>query len=168
LTPRYTVVETRFGWVVINGSEAGLTLVTLPRPSIEMSLEEHKASMISAVEDEYAFGDLPLRLQSYFEGKRPPFLDKLDLSNTTEFQAAVWNATRSVPYGETRSYAWIAAHIGRPRAWRAVGNALSRNPFPIIVPCHRVIASDGQLGGFGGGPEIKKVLLNLEAKGQPV
>ena len=69
----------------------------------------------------------------------------------------------SIPYGETRTYAWVAQQIGKPRALRAVGGALARNPFPIIVPCHRVVASNGNLGGFRGGLALKKRLLELEA-----
>jgi methylated-DNA-[protein]-cysteine S-methyltransferase len=75
----------------------------------------------------------------------------------------VWEITRLIPYGETRSYAWVAEQIGQPRAVRAVGQALGKNPLPIIIPCHRVITSNGKLGGFGGGLEMKKRLLSLEA-----
>jgi len=74
----------------------------------------------------------------------------------------VWQATRLIPYGETRSYLWVAVQIGKPGAARAVGQALGRNPLPVIVPCHRVIAADGGLGGFTGGLEMKRRLLELE------
>ena len=82
--------------------------------------------------------------------------DKLDLP---PFQREVWETTRLIPYGETRSYLWVAKQIKRPRAVRAVGQALSKNPLPIIVPCHRVVASDGRLGGFRRGVEMKRHLL---------
>jgi len=74
----------------------------------------------------------------------------------------VWQATRLIPYGETRSYLWVAVQIGKPGAARAVGQALGRNPLPVIIPCHRVIASDGGLGGFTGGLVMKRRLLELE------
>ena len=87
---------------------------------------------------------------------------RLDLSSGTLFQQKVWRALQTIPRGETRSYAWVAKKIGKPKAARAVGAACGANPVPIIVPCHRVIAGDGSLGGFGGGPALKKRLLALE------
>ncbi len=80
----------------------------------------------------------------------------------TQFQKAVWRATAGIPYGETRSYAWVAKRIGNPRAVRAVGQALGANPVPIIIPCHRVIGSSGKLCGFAGGLALKQRLLELE------
>lgn len=103
------------------------------------------------------------RLKAYLSGHRTTFPDKLDLSQATHFQHEVWEKTRLIPYGETRSYAWVAEQIKKPRAMRAVGQALGKNPIPIIVPCHRVVASDGKLGGFGGGVEMKRHLLSLES-----
>jgi methylated-DNA-[protein]-cysteine S-methyltransferase len=147
----YTIVSTKLGWVVIGGSEIGLSFLTLPQPSLEAVLAGIGDFVKGAVEEDSAFGDLPLRLQRYFDGEMLTFPDKLDLEGATAFQQVVWNATRSIPYGEVRSYAWVAKRIGRPGACRAVGGALARNRFPIIVPCHRVVASDGTLGGFGGG-----------------
>ena len=109
------------------------------------------------------FDDLMERFRGYFNGHKTTFPDKLDLSGATPFQREVWQATRLIPYGATRSYAWVANQIRRPRAVRAVGQALGRNPLPVIVPCHRVIASDGKLGGFTGGLDMKRRLLYLEA-----
>jgi len=80
----------------------------------------------------------------------------------TDFQRRVWEVTRSVPYGETRSYKWLAELAGSPRAYRAAASAMAKNPFPLVVPCHRIIASDGALGGFGGGLDLKRALLQLE------
>jgi O-6-methylguanine DNA methyltransferase len=163
LKARYTIVATKLGWVVIGGSEIGLSFLTLPQPSLEAVLAGIEDFVTGAVEEDSAFGDLPLRLQCYFDGEMLTFPDKLDLEGATDFQQVVWNATRSIPYGEVRSYAWVAKRIGRPGACRAVGGALARNRFPIIVPCHRVVASDGTLGGFGGGLRLKKHLLSIEA-----
>ena len=108
------------------------------------------------------FNDLIKRFQAYFSGQTVDFPDELDYSGFTPFQRGVWEATRQIPYGQTRSYGWVAQQMGKPGAARAVGQALGKNPFPIIVPCHRVLAGDGGLGGFSGGLEIKKSLLALE------
>jgi O-6-methylguanine DNA methyltransferase len=87
----------------------------------------------------------------------------LDLSGVTPFFSAAWNACRSIPPGETRSYAWLAAEAGSPLAMRAAGQAMARNRFSLIIPCHRVIASDGGLGGYGGGGlGVKARLLQME------
>jgi len=102
------------------------------------------------------------QLREYFAGKRKTF--NLPLSyNGTDFQNAVWNALLAIPYGETRSYKEIAEYIGNPRACRAVGMANHRNPLAIIVPCHRVVEHGGGLGGYAGGLDVKRCLLDLEA-----
>jgi methylated-DNA-[protein]-cysteine S-methyltransferase len=106
------------------------------------------------------------QLADYFAGTRRTFTVPLDLARGTEFQNRVWNALRTIPFGQTRSYGQIAAQIGRGSAVRAVGAANGRNPIPIIVPCHRVIGADGTLTGFTGGLAIKARLLALE--GRPV
>lgn len=101
------------------------------------------------------------QLDEYFKGKRQSFQIPLRFAGTP-FQVTVWNALLDIPYGKTETYGQLAARIGRPKAYRAVGNALNRNPIGIIVPCHRVLGSDGSLTGFGGGLETKKFLLELE------
>lgn len=102
-------------------------------------------------------------LEEYFAGERRDFTFPLDLRGT-EFQLKCWRALLEIPYGETRSYADIARAVGQPRGFRAVGLANNRNPIAIVVPCHRVIASDGTLCGYGGGLDIKQKLLDLEAR----
>lgn len=102
-------------------------------------------------------------LESYFAGSGKGFKVKIRLQGT-EFQKAVWEAVRKIPYGETRSYKEIAVQIGRPRAFRAVGQAIHNNPLAIIIPCHRVIGSDGSLTGYAGGLALKKWLLEHESK----
>jgi len=89
---------------------------------------------------------------------------KLDFSDYSEFQREVWRQTRKIPWGQTRSYGWLARKIARFGAARAVGGALHRNPWPLLIPCHRVIKSDGSLGGFGSGVEWKQFLLEFEQK----
>jgi O-6-methylguanine DNA methyltransferase len=100
-------------------------------------------------------------LEQYFAGDRREFTFALDLRGT-DFQVACWRALLAIPYGETRTYADIARSVGRPQGFRAVGMANNRNPIAIVVPCHRVIASDGTLCGYGGGLDIKRRLLELE------
>ena len=102
------------------------------------------------------------QLQACASGKPVRFTCRLDLSSGTAFQQKVWRVLQTIPRGETRSYAWVARKIGNPSAVRAVGGACGANPIPIIIPCHRVIASDGSLGGFGGGTALKRRLLALE------
>lgn len=106
--------------------------------------------------------DAGRQLQEYFERKRKVFDLPLDPKGTA-FQLKVWKALTDIPYGETRSYKDIAVAIGNSMAVRAVGGANNKNPFSIVVPCHRVIGSDGKLVGYGGGLEIKRFLLRLEA-----
>jgi O-6-methylguanine DNA methyltransferase len=112
-------------------------------------------------ESEEAVQPFVRELHEYFQGKRRDFSFPLDLRGT-EFQVACWRALLAIPYGETRTYADIARSVGRPQGFRAVGMANNRNPIAIVVPCHRVIASDGTLCGYGGGLDIKRKLLELE------
>ena len=100
-------------------------------------------------------------LNEYFAGNRREFTFPLDLRGT-DFQVKCWRALLDIPYGETRTYADIARAVGQPKGFRAVGLANNRNPIAIVVPCHRVIASDGTLCGYGGGLDIKQKLLELE------
>ena len=101
------------------------------------------------------------QLDEFFAGKRKTF-DLPLAPQGTPFQQAVWQALKQIPYGELRSYRDIAEILNKPTATRAVGSANGRNPLPIVVPCHRVIGSDGSLTGFAGGLEAKKVLLRLD------
>jgi methylated-DNA-[protein]-cysteine S-methyltransferase len=102
------------------------------------------------------------QLKLYLSGKPVKFRGRYDLSFGTPFQRKVWRAMLAIPRGQTRSYAWIAKRIGHPQAVRAVGAACGANRAPIVIPCHRVIAGDGSLGGFSGGLGLKKRLLKLE------
>ena len=106
------------------------------------------------------------QLNEYFTGKRKAFDLPLEL-NGTGFQNAVWNALLAIPYGEMRSYKEIAEYIGNSRACRAVGMANHRNPLAIIVPCHRVVEHGGGLGGYAGGLDVKRYLLELESRVTP-
>ena len=159
---KYIVCNTDMGWVGILGSAKGLLRTTLPQRSAQVVRQLLGDDINYATYSPHLFGDLIERLKVYFRGHKVTFPDELDLSGATVFQRAVWEATRHIPYGEIRSYTWVAEQIKIPEAVRAVGQALGRNPLPIIVPCHRVVASNGRLGGFGGGLEMKSCLLQLE------
>jgi O-6-methylguanine DNA methyltransferase len=135
-----------------------------PNPRDLRSERQGLASRAEAVRFEPSESELRpyvWELDEYFAGKRRQFDFALDLRGT-EFQLACWHALIAIPYGETRSYADIARAVGKPQGFRAVGMANNRNPIAIVVPCHRVIASDGTLCGYGGGLEIKRKLLELE------
>lgn len=108
-----------------------------------------------------SFEHVILELKQYFNGQRKTFSIKIDLIGT-QFQKMVWEKISGIPYGSTMSYKQIAQEVGGIGCSRAVGNASHRNPIPIIIPCHRVIGSDGSLTGYAGGLEIKKKLLELE------
>ncbi|MDT8862368.1 methylated-DNA--[protein]-cysteine S-methyltransferase [Alkalihalobacillus sp. MEB130] len=101
------------------------------------------------------------QLEDYFTGKRNHFDVPLDLCGT-EFQKKVWNTLKEIEYGQTKSYKEIAQEIGAPKAVRAIGGANNQNPIPIIIPCHRVIGSNGNMVGYGGGLDKKELLLSLE------
>ena len=159
---KYFIFDTDAGKVGIMASPAGPVKFTLPAESEEEARLSLGEDVKTAVRSPDFFTDLAERIKLYFSGRKVKFDDKLDLSGATQFRQAVWEKTRLIPYGETRSYLWIAEQIGKPEAARAVGQALGKNPLPVIVPCHRVIASDGSLGGFTGGLDMKRRLLALE------
>ena len=112
------------------------------------------------------FKALKYDMRRYFSGK-PTDLQgqRIDFSGAPDFFVAIWDACRRIPLGETRSYSWLARQVGRPSASRAAGQAMARNRFPLLVPCHRVIRSDGSIGGFGGQSRIslKRNLLKIES-----
>jgi methylated-DNA-[protein]-cysteine S-methyltransferase len=159
----YCIFETRMGWVGIAATDAGICRTTLPQPSVaatqavlgEPDAGEHSGASILA--------DTRRRFLDYYAGNPIDFPEKIDTSQATPYQREVWDLARRIPYGQTRSYGWLARQLRNPGAARAVGRAMNRNPLPIIVPCHRVISSDGRLGGFRSGTDLKQRLLTMEA-----
>jgi O-6-methylguanine DNA methyltransferase len=123
--------------------------------------EQTRQQKVAFEESANAMRPYQAQLKEYFSGTRREFTFPLDIRGS-DFQLACWRALLAIPYGETRSYADIARAVGKSYAFRAVGMANNRNPIAIVVPCHRVIASDGSLCGYGGGLEIKRWLLELE------
>ncbi len=153
----YCYLDTPIGELLLAGEEDALAMIGFP-----------KGSMRREPEPEWIYNEKPLaevsrQLREYFDGERREFDLPLRLGGT-EFQVSVLEALQQIPYGETTSYGEIARRIGRPKAVRAVGAANGRNPIPIVVPCHRVIGSTGDLTGFGGGLDTKEALLRLEAE----
>lgn len=169
-TLSYLLFSTSPGWVGILGSQEGLRKLTLPQPSPEQAwhlLTECVLSwhdVIVAQTGNSCFADLPQRIRDYFNRKPVDFPCKLDLSRASLFQKSVWQITQSIPYGQRRTYGWVADKLGMPKAARPVGQALAQNPLPIVIPCHRVVCNGGSPGGFSGGEDWKRALLKLEAK----
>ena len=150
------------GPLLLAGDERGLLRVSFGTRSVGGGKKE-TFPKDEWTEDAAPFGETIRQLRAYFSGKLQTFDVQLVLLGT-EFQVRVWQALRSIPYGETISYLELAKGIGNAKAVRAVGLANGANPIPIIVPCHRVIGSNGSLTGFGGGIENKAKLLALESK----
>lgn len=116
-----------------------------------------------AESDDGAFADAVAQLQEWFDGRRRDFRLELDVSGT-DFQRRIWSVLVDIPYGSTSTYGEVAAAAGRPGAARAVGHAVARNPVAIVVPCHRVVGAGGVLGGFAGGTDVKRLLLDHESR----
>jgi methylated-DNA-[protein]-cysteine S-methyltransferase len=153
----YTVMQSPIGPLLLAGDERGLHLVYF------MNGRRPKSPDSGWTEDKKPFERVVVQLKAYFAGKLRDFDLPLVLHGT-EFQLQVWRHLRKIPYGETTTYGQLARDIGSPEAARAVGLANGSNPIPIIIPCHRVIGSNGDLTGFGGGLPIKKKLLALESQ----
>ena len=141
---KLTLVASEKGLVAIDVRNNSAQVVTAPNASAQAILFKTKK-----------------QLEQYFAGKRTSFDVALDLVGT-EFQVRAWRALCRIPFGKTISYGQQASNIKKPKAFRAVGSANGKNPIPIIVPCHRVVASDGSLGGYALGLKMKKQLLTLE------
>lgn len=153
----YCYLDTPIGELLLAGEDGALAMIGFP-----------KGSMRRDPEADWIYNEKPLatarqQLEEYFAGDRKDFDLPLKIEGT-EFQVSVLKALQEIPYGQTVSYGEIAKRIGRPKAVRAVGAANGRNPIPIVVPCHRVIGSSGDLTGFGGGLDTKEALLRLEAE----
>jgi O-6-methylguanine DNA methyltransferase len=150
------------GTYILGSTKKGVVCVkTEDRSQISFSRWEREG--IEVKEDAEPNLGLMNQLDAYFAGKLRQFTIPLDLRGTP-FQRQVWDLLCGIPWGETRSYGQVAKSLGRPRAARAVGRAVGTNPVSIVVPCHRVIGSDGTLTGYGGGLDRKKALLKLEGR----
>lgn len=154
----HTTHSTPLGELTLVSSNGALVTVGLPGQHVT---PPHPATTSKQDTDDPLSG-ITRQLDEYFNGQRTTFNVNTDLSATTEFRRTVLEHLLTIPYGHTQTYAQVAQAIGRPRAVRAVGSACATNPIPIIIPCHRVLRSDGTLGGYAGGLEMKRALLELE------
>lgn len=157
--------ESPLGVLVIGATREGLVRVGLPSENEQAVLQELADRISPRVlrASRASLGQTRSQLDEYFDGDRRRFDVPLDWRLSRGFRREVLRATALIPYGETASYREVATRAGSPRAVRAAGTALAVNPLPIVVPCHRVVRSDGQLGLYRGGPEAKATLLELEA-----
>lgn len=135
----------------IEGTDEGVLHIHLPHDRLTASKGPAPRPVADAAQ----------QLAEYFNGARRTFKVKLAPAGATPFQRDVWDALRKIPFGQVRTYGEVAESVNRPRAHRAVGNANHANPWPVVVPCHRVVATNG-LGGYGGGDEVKRYLLGIE------
>ncbi|RRD58556.1 methylated-DNA--[protein]-cysteine S-methyltransferase [Comamonadaceae bacterium OH2545_COT-014] len=156
MTIFHQTIDSPVGRLLIATSDEGLHAIEFPQGRHPVKRDAHWQESPHPLLNEAA-----RQLGEYFAGQRRVF-DLPLAPQGTDFQQRVWQALRTIPYGQTRSYAQLAAAIGQPKAMRAVGAANGRNPLSIVVPCHRVIGADGSLVGFGGGLPVKTFLLRLE------
>jgi methylated-DNA-[protein]-cysteine S-methyltransferase len=159
----YAPVDSPFGMLLLAATKRGLVRLAFPEESVD-SVLERLARKVSPriVEAPTALDPARRELAEYFEGRREHFELPLDWTLVGPFGRRVLRVTSQIPYGGVLSYGEVAADAGSPRGSRAAGNALGANPIPIVVPCHRVLRSGGALGGYGGGPQRKRWLLELE------
>jgi methylated-DNA-[protein]-cysteine S-methyltransferase len=146
----YDIFESPIGTLYLIFSGKLLTGISFRKP-VQMSFKKSPASKNFIKE-----------LENYFRGRRRDFTQRIKFLKGTDFDMRVWLCLKDIPFGETRTYKWIAERVGNSLATRAVGQALSRNPIPIVLPCHRVIESDGSIGGYSSGVNIKIKLLEME------
>jgi O-6-methylguanine DNA methyltransferase len=170
-----TLVTTSFashvGSLRLIASDRGVLWLRLPRQNNRQSLEEAKSwcakslpgALLRQDPQAHCLSEARSQLLEYLNGERTSFSTPLDL-RCTPFQRAVYEVLESIPYASVLSYGQVAAKLGKPHASRAVGNACGANPLALFIPCHRVVASGGGLGGFGGGLSLKRKLLALERK----
>jgi len=152
----------------VAGPSHAVQRIFLPMSSKRILLER-LCSIPGSIERPELFDAAVLQITEYLAGLRSIFDFPVLNPKTTKFEMKVYQATGSIPYGQTQAYGQIAQNIGCPRGSRAVGQALAKNPLPLVIPCHRVVLSDGNIGGFGGGSSLKRLLLTLETipKQQP-
>ncbi len=164
----YSCFDSPFGPVFIARSINGVCLINLSKTSeAEFQSLLRKMARKKVSRDDKKLESVINELLDYFNGNQINFKSILDLNAGTPFQRKVWGKIGEIPYGELKTYKWIAREIGNVNAVRAVGNAVGKNPVSPIIPCHRVIRSDGKLGGFSSGISLKKWLLKLEKQPLP-
>ncbi|TMB97663.1 MAG: methylated-DNA--[protein]-cysteine S-methyltransferase [Chloroflexi bacterium] len=168
---RGTIFRTDWGWVGLAATERGVRAVVLPKATKRAVERELRRVANGNSTPTFVLppqgGGKYLRaaheaIIAYLQGRARTFDLPLDLDGQPSFRVKVWKVLQRIPYGRVRSYGWVARKVGKPQAARAIGGACGANPVPLLVPCHRVVAGDGSLGGFSGGVGVKKRLLRLE------
>lgn len=164
----YSIWQMSWGWMGAMGDAGGLAYLTLPRDDRELVYRELRDHAAGELADNPAwFTGLRQLLDRYFQGEYVDFREiSLQWDLVTPYRRRVLAKAQEIPYGETRTYKWLAEAVGNPKGARSVGQAMAHNPWPLIVPCHRVIGTNGRLTGFGGGLSMKERLLALESKGR--
>ncbi len=163
---RFHVFETDLGWVSLALSDDGLRAISLPQESREAAVDQMLELGAVGPASASELGKIPTAIAGIVEGKKPQADITLDWTGITSFRRAVMEECMRIPAGKTLTYADLAAKVGHPGAARAVGRVMATNPWPLLVPCHRVVGSDGTLHGYGGGLPMKAALLRAE--GAPV
>ena len=162
---RRVVYNTPLGWILAHFEDSSLTRLSLPQPDLDDAVADFPCGSVPQREIER----LELWLEAYFAHSPSGELAVELAPKGTEFCRQVWRQTCQIPPGQTRSYGWVAKGVGKPKAARAVGGALRRNPLPLVIPCHRVISASGGLGGYGGSDRenirLKASLLAWEGLG---
>lgn len=161
---KYTIFNTAWGYFGLVADKKGLICTCLPCPTRKIAEKHLLADVDNPQFDKDLLKPLQKQIIAYFKGQPVKFDTPLILTGLPPFAQKVLNGCRKIPTGQTVSYSQLAGMIGKPRASRAVGSALAKNPIPLIIPCHRVIHSDGSLGNFSapGGTSLKKMLIDLE------
>jgi len=169
----FCVLRTRFGWLAVVGRERVVELVTIGHATRRDAVEEVRRRVAGGGSEPEElteadwFPELRRRLERYAAGEPVGFDDvELNWAGLPEFSRRVLLQVRRIPFGQTRTYGQVAAAVGRPRAARAVGGVVARNRWPLLVPCHRVVAASGRLGGFSApqGTRLKRRLLSMECR----
>ena len=158
----FTIFRVKIGWMGLVGNEKGVQRILLPGPKKEELRQRILAEFPEAHEGAAFLGQAKKELIEYFSGRRVGFDFPLELSGTTPFQKKAYRIMGTIPFGEVRTYRWLAQKIGNPKALRAVGGANAKNRWPLAIPCHRVVPSAGGVGGYHWGADRKKALLARE------
>lgn len=165
----YAFYSTSYGTGAIIFNQRGVKSLLLPQPKEKLERELRLKDCENRHRISYNIGDFSLSslrraLSDYFTGRAVKFDFLLDLSEFSQFERDVYGTIRKIPYGEVKSYQEVAKEVSKVKASRAVGNALAKNPIPVMVPCHRVVGKNSRVGGFSAGLDWKKRLLELEKK----
>ena len=162
MRPRLHLLETPLGWIAAVARSGHLIATSLPLPTSKEAIAACRVDAASDFADDL-LAALGGDFRRYFGGRPADFTGyPIDLTGRPPFHRRALRAARRIPYGEVRTYGWLARKAGRPRAARAAGQAMSANPLPVVIPCHRVVGAGGALTGFGGGLALKRALLQLE------